>query len=251
MEFQLSLVYGRELKHMIVGPKKYCTKYPMKFIIYLGRCFNGNLDHISKKSLIISIQYQQTIMIHTKRVIFMILPLLFVPLVYGISSTPDACAAPPDSRWDSSKSCDGLKVQSEGVEVTCCWRERIPGLLLGEEYCQTCEYTANGWECSQKELQFFEQPPTPPTPPRFPGVLGDLPTLEQVPTTPPPLFGRNEGAVPPTGGIEQPFTSIPFQQIPQGTVQGQDQPLIQSETPPTLSPLPTPPPPLPPPTQDS
>jgi hypothetical protein len=37
--------------------------------------------------------------------------------------------------------------------------------------------------------------------------LENLPTLEQVPTTPPPLFGRNEAAVPPTGGIEQPLTT--------------------------------------------
>jgi hypothetical protein len=72
--------------------------------------------------------------------------------------------------------------------------------------------------------------------------------------TPPPLFGRNEGAVPPTGGIEQPFTSIPFQQIPQGTVQGQDQPfqgpgILQPLTTPNPLPTPLPPSPLPTPTQ--
>jgi hypothetical protein len=50
----------------------------------------GPIYERDKKSLIISIRYQQTIMIHTKRVIFMILALLFVPLVYGMSSTPDA-----------------------------------------------------------------------------------------------------------------------------------------------------------------
>ena len=51
------------------------------------------------------------------------------------------------------------------------------------------------------------------------------------------------------GALNNLFTSIPFQQIPPRILQGQDQPFIQSETPPTLSPLPTPPPPLPPPTQ--
>jgi hypothetical protein len=34
----------------------------------------------------------QTTMIYTERVFFMILPLLFVPAVYGLSYTPDACA---------------------------------------------------------------------------------------------------------------------------------------------------------------
>jgi hypothetical protein len=75
----------------------------------------------------------------------------------------------------------------------------------------------------------------------------------------PPLFGRNEGAAPPTGGIEQPFTSTTpplFGNIPQGggfgilqepetpPTFGQVAPLVQkptTETPPT--PLPTPPPP--------
>jgi hypothetical protein len=36
--------------------------------------------------------YQQTMMMHTKRVIFLALPLLFVPLVYSTPSVLDACA---------------------------------------------------------------------------------------------------------------------------------------------------------------
>jgi hypothetical protein len=175
-------------------------------------------------------------MIHTKRVIFMILPLLFVPLVYGMSSTPDACAVPPAPGWDSSKSCDSAgKYPIVGVEVTCCWRERVPGQILGEEYCQTCEYTANGWECTQKELQFLEQPPTPPTPSRLPpDVLGNLPTLEQVPTTPPPLFGRNVESIQPTENIVQPPPTTPTappifgSNIPQGGFEVLQEP----ETPP-------------------
>src|ERR687895_1992980 len=90
-----------------LGPKRYCIKYPIKIIIStyfrwmtLTDPFYGNSEHDCKKSLIGSIQYQQTIMIHTKRVIFMILPLLFVPLVYGLSSTPDACAVPDEAPPD-------------------------------------------------------------------------------------------------------------------------------------------------------
>jgi hypothetical protein len=185
------------------------------------------LNKKDKKSLIGSIRYQQTIMIHTKRVIFMVLPLLFVPLVYGLSSTPDACAA-PEAGWRSSQDCT---VTSFGG-VLCCWKEN------GVEYCQTCiripygtpGTEEGGWECTTKEKS-LEQPPTPqpfdPTAPLQGGVLEQLPDQ-------PPLFGRNEAAVPPTGGIEQPFTTTTpplFGNIPQGGGFGI---LQEPETPPTF-----------------
>ena len=173
----------------------------------------------------------------------MVLPLLFVPLVYGLSSTPNACAVPPDYGWYGSHECF-----LSGDFYTCCWEEPDlynPGEVI--QWCQTCDL--NTFDCDQ-----VHSPPPSPTGPFTPPQGGVLEQPEQ-----PPLFGRNEGAVPPTGGILQPFapapgfqpltprpfTSTPFQQIPQGQVQ----PFIQSETPPTLSPTPTPPPPLPPPTQ--
>jgi hypothetical protein len=146
-------------------------------------------------------------MIHTKRVIFMILPLLFVPLVYGLSSTPDACAAPMDPNY-SPENCKGP--EDKYGYVTCCWEKD------GKKYCQACKTDGKTVNCGPVQ-----------------GPIG----LGQ-----PPLFGRNEAAAPPTGGIEQPFTSAPFQRIPQDTVQGQIQPFLQPETPPTPTPIPTPPP---------
>jgi hypothetical protein len=196
-------------------------------------------------------------MIHTKRVIFMILPLLSVPLVYGISSTPDACAVPPDSRWEGG-TCTDDEVTSTGVvtKKTCCWREKIPGSILGETYCQQCTYilgSGGTWVCDDKELQYLTTPPTTGES-VLPGTAEQPP-----PPTPPPLFGRNEGAVPPTGGIEQPFTSTTpplFGNIPQGggfgvlqepetpPTFGQVAPLVQKPTTETpTTPLPTPPPP--------
>jgi hypothetical protein len=165
--------------------------------------FYGNFQDNCSKPLIGSIQYQQTIMIHTKRVIFMILPLLFVPLVYGMSSTPDACAAPPDSRWESGN-CTDDEVTYTGVAIkkTCCWREKIPGSILGETYCQQCtrNLMTGTWDCQQKELQFLEQPPTPPTPvgPFAPPLSAGVLEQPLTATTPPPLFGRN---VPLQGGV--------------------------------------------------
>jgi hypothetical protein len=147
-------------------------------------------------------------MIHTKRVIFMILPLLFVPLVYGISSTPDACAVAPDSGW-SEGSCAGKTTDPRtGVQQqTCCWteEERVPGKLPpGREvrYCQTCILGAPGDipVCDPKQVQSM----TPPTTDEniIPGDTGVLEQPEQ------PLFGgQNDAGVPPTGGIEQPPTA--------------------------------------------
>jgi hypothetical protein len=134
------------------------------------------------------------IMIHTKRVIFMILPLLFVPLVYGISSTPDACAvyadvAPPGVECRTYKDSDDPNI----TITTCCWEN-----YAGIKYCQHCDYnSATGRGGCGISHPVEAQQPTP-TPPTFPGVLGDLPTLEQVPTTPPPLFGENTNVPPHT-----------------------------------------------------
>ena len=155
-----------------------------------------------KKSLIGSISYQQTVMIHTKRVIFMILPLLFVPLVYGISITPDACAVPPDSAWHGSRTCGGESKNANGETTkTCCWKE---GEVM---YCQTCTYWEGAYgfnyDCKPKVAQM-----TTPPGPLTPGNLQNLPTLEQMPTTTPPLFGETPG------GAEQPHTLTPTQPTP-------------------------------------
>jgi hypothetical protein len=173
-------------------------------------------------------------MIHSKRVIFMILPLLFVPLVYDMSSTPDACALPRDPA--KNKSCD---VNKDGTQ-TCCWRVRVPGKILADTYCQTCKGPYSD-DCGSPTKQL--------TVPQ--GAFENLPTLEQVPTTPspPPLFGRNiplQGS----GVFGQPTTTttptptpFPFGQIsPEGTtptVEGEDiQPM--NTTFPTPQPFPPP-----------
>jgi hypothetical protein len=189
-------------------------------------------------------------MIHTKRVIFMILPLLFVPLVYGLSSTPDACAAPPDANYGSaSASCSTDEYLQR---KTCCWY-----LPDGETIrCQSCFVgMGNDPPTHCTEVKFEGEQPRPFAP------LGNGGVLEQLQDDQPPLFGRNEAAVPPTGGIVQPFTTTTpplFGNIPQGggfgvlqepetpPTFGQVAPLVQkptSETPTTPLPTPTPPPP--------
>jgi hypothetical protein len=143
-------------------------------------------------------------MIYTKRVIFMIVPLLFVPLVYGLSSTPDACAAPKDPKWDT-----GTCYNWENLPLsTCCWQE--PDILNPGEtitWCQTCNL--DGTNCGAVFFRsstgplappqdgVLQQTTPPPTPlgPFAPPVGGVF--QEPLTTTPPPLFGRN---VPLQGG---------------------------------------------------
>jgi hypothetical protein len=178
----------------------------------------GILEDNNKESLIRSM-CQQRKMIHTKRVIFMVLPLLFVPLVYGLSSTPDACAVPADSRFDSAADCKGEIIDGDPA-VTCCWREKIPGSTLGEVYCQSCFYGSGGdRDCDPKELQMMPLP-------------SDLPQAEQVPTTPPPMFGFGQNVPQDLQTLEQQTPPRFGQNVPQ------DLQTLQ-ETPP--SPLPPPP----------
>jgi hypothetical protein len=164
-------------------------------------------------------------MIHGKRMIFMVLPLLFVPLVYGISSTPDACALPPDPKRQTSTDCrDVIGGTLRGGE--CCWTGDD-----GEKYCQTCWVTKTNvdgdpleMDCDAVELQFG-----PP-----PGE--NLPQLEQVPPTPPPMFGLGQNLpqdlptlqeTPPRFGLNPP----------------QDLPTLEQAPPTPLTPLPPTPPP--------
>jgi hypothetical protein len=152
-------------------------------------------------------------MMHTKRVIFVALPLLFVPLVYGFSSTPDACAAPNVAPTGAQCWTYPLSDSPGNYVTTCCWTE-VDAEGIEIEYCQHCDYnpsTGTHSGCGEAHPIGAQQPtPTPPTFGRLPpGVLDDLPTLEQVPATPPPLFGQNGANAPPIGGVEQPPNATP------------------------------------------
>jgi hypothetical protein len=177
-------------------------------------------------------------MIHTKRVIFMILPLLFVPLVYGISSTPGSCAAPNVAPTGAQCWTYPLSDSPGNYITTCCWTE-VGAEGIEIEYCQHCDYdpsTGTHSGCGEAHPVGAQQPtPTPPTFGRLPpGVLGDLPTLEQLPTTPPPLFGRNVESIQPTESIEQPPTTTPTAPpiFGRNNPQGGFEVLQESETPP-------------------
>jgi hypothetical protein len=136
----------------------------------------------------------------------MILPLLFVPVVYGLSSTPDACAAPPDPNFGSaSASCSTRKSPLTGIEKKiCCWYAPDGETIR----CQSCKVNDPN-DCDEVVVAPLTLPG---------GAVGGPPTggvFEQPSTTPapPPLFGENNN-VPPTGGIEQPPTTTTPQTPP-------------------------------------
>jgi hypothetical protein len=114
-------------------------------------------------------------MIYGRNMIFMFLSLLFVPLVYSVSSTPYACAVPPDPKWDPNGTCGATtrNPKTGDLSKTCCWTEMVPGKLPSfntQNVCQTCyiEESTLDKECTTPEVQRIgglEQPPTPsPTP---------------------------------------------------------------------------------------
>jgi hypothetical protein len=77
-------------------------------------------------------------------------------------SAPYVFAEKPDPHYPNSGNCSWSGPNDK--YQTCCWRERVPGQILGEQYCQKCTWVeGQGYvDCSQKELQMLEQPPTPP-----------------------------------------------------------------------------------------
>ncbi|MGC1134104.1 MAG: hypothetical protein WA941_14865 [Nitrososphaeraceae archaeon] len=153
---------------------------------------------------------------YSKPVIFVVISVLVGALVYSSISSFYVFAAPRDPNNPGTR-C----TYNEGyTEQTCCWRERIPGSILGELYCQTCKINPveTGSPCQPKELQYLEpstsgvspleegvleQTPAPPSGPAAP--LQDGGVLQQPPTqgVAPPVT-RDQGVSPQDGALQQP-----------------------------------------------
>ena len=104
-------------------------------------------------------------MIHAKRVIILILSLLFVPQVYAMSSSSfisDIYAERADSNYLGSNTCGAQTTDPCTAKVyqTCCWTEteRGPYPKVGTtevKYCQTCSSPPGGGslDCKPKQSQ--------------------------------------------------------------------------------------------------
>jgi hypothetical protein len=132
----------------------------------------------------------------TESLIYAVISVFAVTLILSSFTPFIVFAEPPDPRWSSSNSC--TKVVSGGQTANkCCWREKVPGQILGKEYYQTCTGVGSGkYSCGPKVAQSIATPPNSGESVLPGGGLAEQP--EQ------PLFGEN---LPPTGGVEQPPTS--------------------------------------------
>ncbi len=132
-----------------------------------------------------------------KPLIFVVISVFAVTLICSSFTPFIVFAEPPAPGWSASHSCTKVVSGGQTVGNKCCWREKVPGQILGKEYCQTCTFVGKSTSCGPKEAQSITTPPTTGE-----SVLPEGGVAEQ--PEQPPLFGEN---VPPTGGIEQPPTT--------------------------------------------
>lgn len=112
-----------------------------------------------------------------RSLIFVVISVLVVGLVYSSFSSYVVVAEPMDPRFDGGGNCTDSELRDGALERTCCWREPIPGSILGKKYCQTCTLkTDRTSDCKPKEPQ--SATPEMPTFETKPLPSGDVPTLE-------------------------------------------------------------------------
>ncbi|TLX91661.1 MAG: hypothetical protein E6K94_02615 [Thaumarchaeota archaeon] len=92
-----------------------------------------------------------------KRLLLASATLLLVSFLLTLPSTSNIFAAPMREGFKNSGNCS-ISPPTSTSSMTCCWREKIPGSILGEKYCQTCYYGPNGLliSCDDKELQYVK-----------------------------------------------------------------------------------------------
>ena len=94
-----------------------------------------------------------------KRIMSAVVTLLLVAFLFSLQSVSNIFAVPMQQGFKDSANCT-TSAPTSTSSMTCCWREKIPGSILGERYCQTCYYGPNGLitSCDDKELQYVKTP---------------------------------------------------------------------------------------------
>jgi hypothetical protein len=133
-------------------------------------------------------------------VIFVVLVVLLVPVIYSSSTLHDACAAPRDPHFDKDSKCTGDKYTKGGQ--TCCWRVQVPGKLLGDTYCQTCNVESDSKGTYERC--------TPPTKQAMTGQGGPLGRLQESGVLEEPLQNFSQSAGPRLGGVLQGESNLTF-----------------------------------------
>ena len=84
---------------------------------------------------------------------------LLIAFLFSLPSASNVLAMPMQQGFKDSKDCT-MSPGGASSNMTCCWREKVPGSIIGQTYCQTCYYGPNGLltSCDDKELQFIKTP---------------------------------------------------------------------------------------------
>ncbi|HKQ20518.1 MAG TPA: hypothetical protein VJS91_00635 [Nitrososphaeraceae archaeon] len=85
--------------------------------------------------------------------------LLLIAFLFSLPSASNVLAVPMQQGFKDSKDCT-MSPGGASSNMTCCWREKVPGSIIGQTYCQTCYYGPNGLltSCDDKELQYVKTP---------------------------------------------------------------------------------------------
>jgi hypothetical protein len=112
--------------------------------------------------------------------------IMAISMILSISSS-NVYAAQKDIRFSSSADCkDGMEPRTGMIYTTCCWREPVPGKILGQVYCQTCVKDSN--DCYDKIAQDFTKTPESTRPSDNDQVLEDQQTEQ-------PSIKSNQGII--------------------------------------------------------
>ena len=88
---------------------------------------------------------------YSKSISAVVVSAMILSIIISIS-IPNGYAAPKEPRNDENAKCSTVYDKKEKKnKETCCWREMVPGKILGNTYCQTCDSYSNN--CGDKVLQ--------------------------------------------------------------------------------------------------
>ena len=88
---------------------------------------------------------------YSKSISTLVVSIIVLSVIISIS-IPNGYSAPQDPRYKVNSDCNTVYDKKEKIyKETCCWREKVPGKILANTYCQTCEQYTNN--CGDKVLQ--------------------------------------------------------------------------------------------------
>ena len=119
---------------------------------------------------------------YSKSISTLVVSIIVLSVIISIS-IPNGYSAPQDPRYKVNSDCNTVYDKKEKIyKETCCWREKVPGKILANTYCQTCEQYTNN--CGDKVLQSRLAEQTKPMNPLVNNDIGTENTSPLQPSSP-------------------------------------------------------------------